>query len=117
MSHSIDKSINLTRVAEIMHAKSTQTAYVEHAGKGVASLYAGTLARDAEGEDRYQLIAGPGWFDLDGVAYIGFDDFEYGSDDDGQSNPRFITEGTEEAVATILLSFIKEKSLIVRSES
>jgi hypothetical protein len=109
MSHSMDKSVNLTRVAEIMRSKGVHTAYVEHTGHGVATLYAGDLSRDAEGEDRYQLAAGPGWFELYGEAFIGFSDFSYGPDNDGASKPLFIREGTEDEIAEIFVSFVKSK--------
>ncbi|MEV6967564.1 hypothetical protein AB0M47_20915 [Hamadaea sp. NPDC051192] len=63
-------------------------AYVEHTGGGCATIYIGNQTPDPEypPSPRYELVAGPGWFEgPDRRAYASPAEFYIGRDDDGET--------------------------------
>lgn len=95
MNLDMDKIVDLLRAGGI-------TAYVEQTGGGCATIYAGESYVDSHGDERYPVLAGPGWFEGPNwtIARGDTDDFSVGLDDDGET-PSDITdtEATEEVVA------------------
>lgn len=72
------------------------TAYVEHTGGGVATIYAGATHDEPGYGRRYAVVAGPGWFDRDtmAVAYASSEEFCFGRDDDGEAMPTYVEPGS-----------------------
>lgn len=100
---------DMTRVAELLRTlHGLPSAYVEHTGGGIATIYAGNVHTDGEGETRYAALGGPGVYrdrqvDADrAVTYAEGDlrDFYIGADDDGEAVPL----ATETLLASGLLS-------------
>lgn len=102
-------AVSMDRIVAYLREAGVQNASVEQTGGGCATIYAGPVSRDAAGDERYALIAGPGWFEGPGFtnAWISFGDFAYGPDDDGDTAPLFITEGDERAIAQTFVAFIQ----------
>lgn len=82
------KDINLDEVVRLLQAEhGIANAYVEQTGGGCATIYAGPQHTDGNGDQRYAVAAGPGWFAGPGftVARATPADFYIGPDDDGES--------------------------------
>lgn len=73
-------------------------AYAEQTGGGTATLYIGNTHKDENGDDRWQLCAGPGSFDGPGWINPRFDtvEFNIGPDDDGESDSLYVPEDWDE---------------------
>lgn len=100
--------IDLDAVVDRMKAQGVD-AYVEQTGGGVATIYAGPAYTDAEGDQRWSVVAGPGWFEGPGwhAPRADLAEFCYGPDDDGESEPTWITKGDEQVVADALVAFVR----------
>lgn len=74
---------NLDRIAGELNSRGI-AAEVDHTGGGTATLYAGERFFDRDGEPRWQMSAGPGWFEEPGygTARADTEDFSVGRDDD-----------------------------------
>lgn len=90
-------TINMDKVVRILKDEYDIHAYVEQTGGGTATIFAGEL-RSVERkaitgvvvtEDRWQAVAGPGWFEGPGWTNARGDvsDFYIGPDDDGEADP------------------------------
>jgi hypothetical protein len=105
MKNSIDhpQRLNMAAVAAAVQAAGF-AAVVEHTGGNTATLYAGAATPAVDGErDRYQISAGPGYFDGGGEPLAWVEEFYVGPDDDDAEYGEMVRAGTEsEAVAAIL---------------
>jgi hypothetical protein len=105
---------NMDRIVALVRARF-ENAYVEMTGGGCATIYAGPIVTDGRGDQRYALIAGPGsyggrGFGPDEDSVVGAD-FCYGNDDDGETEPIYLTDTeTEESIAALFISFIDAKA-------
>lgn len=75
---------SLDRIAGALNARGI-AAEVDQTGGGTATLFAGERFFDRDGEPRWQVIAGPGYFDQHGMALADTADFSLGLDNDGAS--------------------------------
>lgn len=87
-------------------------AYVGHSGGGYATIYAGKLDEwpDAHGDRRHAVLVGPGGFTApDWKRPFGHrGDFCFGPDDDGDSKPVNIADGTPpEKVAELVVAAVR----------
>lgn len=73
--------ISLDKIVDLIRATGFE-AYVEQTGGGTATIYAGSVFTDAEGDPRYPVVAGPGWFEGPTDARGHTADFCVGPDDD-----------------------------------
>jgi len=80
--------LNMDQITSILNRYGVP-AYVEQTGGGCATIYAGTAYPDDKGQDRYDAVAGPGWFDGPGFTLprAETEEFYIGLDDDGESDP------------------------------
>lgn len=94
---------NLDRVAGELNSRGI-AAEVDHSGGGVATLYAGKRFFDRDGEPRWQIIAGPGWFEQPGYGTARADtgDFAVGPDDDGTDDVLYGTSLTAPTAAGVV---------------
>jgi hypothetical protein len=112
MNH--EGTVSLDRIAQILIEKGVAKAFVDQTGGGVATLFAGEGGTDSAGDERYALIAGPGYFAGPGwsnarVAVCANNDFGYGPNDDGESAPLYVNEGDEATIAQRFYDFIQEQ--------
>jgi len=78
---------SLDRVAGALNARGI-AAEVDQTGGGTATLFAGERFFDRDGEPRWQVLAGPGWFEGPGMlgdAMAATEEFSVGLDDNGES--------------------------------
>jgi hypothetical protein len=78
---------SLDRVAGALNARGI-AAEVDQTGGGTATLFAGERFFDRDGEPRWQVLAGPGWFEGPGMlgdAMAATEEFSVGLDDSGDS--------------------------------
>jgi hypothetical protein len=97
--------IDFDRITDLVNAAGIP-AYTEQTSGGCATIYVGTARRDAYGDLRYLLLAGPGWFDGPGwTSPKGTTaDLYVGPDDDGASQPWAATsEDTADTVAARII--------------
>jgi hypothetical protein len=105
--------ISMDRVCELLRARGIP-AYVEQTGGGVATIYAGKLepvqepvyrwapegGRERAGTttvERWQAVAGPGWFEPGWQnPRADLSDFSIGPDDDGEAEPVYAAEDWDE---------------------
>lgn len=76
-------------------------AYVEQTGGGCATIFAGV-----QSDERWDVCAGPGWFEGPGWTNARGDlgDFAIGPDDDGDSDPNYTDASwTEDQVFNVIL--------------
>lgn len=96
--------LNMTHIAARIRSYGFPVV-VEHTGGNTATIYAGTATFDsAEDRDRYQVAAGPGYFESPALALAWVDEFSVGpdaGDDDAPVDYR-MPETDEEAVEAIL---------------
>ena len=97
---------SLSQIAVFLEKNGVTPAFVEQTGGGVATLFAEFSHNEDGYGDRYKLVAGPGWFEA-GEGFIDFGDFAYGPDDDGESSPLYITEGSEEEIAGVFFAYVR----------
>lgn len=92
-------------------------AYTEQTGGGCATIYAGERYVDGEGDTRFQILAGPGWFAGEGLwtePRADTDDFYIGPDDDGvvdAEDTRSLSDqvtGVEAMVATRIIAWLTD---------
>lgn len=78
-----DAIIDMDAVVADLHAMG-HPAFVQQTGGGCATIQAGTPFTDSLGDDRYPVLAGPGWFEGPGftVARANVADFYIGPDED-----------------------------------
>src|SRR5664279_331292 len=98
--------ISFDRVVDLLKARGI-SAYVEQTGGGCASIYAGAIRYNADGDPDYAAIAGPGRFEGPGWTdgrgdtedlYVG----PTGENDDHFIDVRGYSVTTEEEVATLI---------------
>lgn len=127
MSTDTSTTISMDKIVDLVVAAGFP-AYVEHTGGGVATLYASHVATDhdparpvpvltdAAGDQRYTVVAGPGWFDTTrtGAQETRFaadgdlEDFYVGADDDGEATAyRATTTDTEATLADRIIEALR----------
>lgn len=102
---------NLDRVAGELNSRGI-AAEVDQTGGGTATLFAGERFFDNDGEPRWMIMAGPGYFDEHGVAFTDTTEFAV-SKDDGGTDTDVVDLGdladqhpkTIEDMATIVIAF------------
>jgi hypothetical protein len=98
----VNGKVSLTKIAQIIEFKKVP-AVVTETGGGLSTLFVGNPFANGD----YPLAAGPGVFDERGEALIGFEDFCFGREVNGEiEKPSFITEGDEEQIVEKLLAHI-----------
>lgn len=104
----------MNRIVELLQAKGVANAYVEQTGGGCATIYAGPTHLDGNGDERWAVCAGPGWFTNGGGAFGDRADFYIGPDDDGEAPldelDRPTEDTTDEQVAEMILRQIAKSS-------
>jgi len=96
--------LNMTSIAACVRGAG-YPCIVEHTGGNTATIYAGTATFDPdEDRDRYQVSAGPGYFETPSHALAWVDEFSVGPDsgDDEPAADYCLPENDEEAVEAIL---------------
>lgn len=95
-------TIDMDAVADLLNVAGV-AAYVEQTGGGCATIYAGPTHTDEHGDERYAVVAGPGWFDGPAwtCARAAVGDFYIGPDDDGE-NVDAVTVATTADPASIV---------------
>lgn len=121
------ETVNMDRIVEIIKAEGFY-AYVEQTGGGCATIYSSDrsseqypgapapyLINPLDGEGRYPVIAGPGWFEGPGWtnARGALGDFYVGPDDDGERTPWEAGEGeTEETIAERMIFLLSSHAML-----
>lgn len=88
MSYDFEEGeFSMDKVAEIVRTKYGVDCWVNQTGGGCATIHAGKPYLDAEGNERYPAVAGPGSFSYDPEIPSTGSVFEFylGSDNDGES--------------------------------
>lgn len=94
--------LNMTDIAARVRSHGFP-AVVEHTGGNTATIYAGTAIFDPdEDRDRYQVSAGPGYFETATLALAWVDEFSVGPDSDEATGDYCLPETDDEAVEAIL---------------
>ena len=107
--------IDLNEVARLLRDEhGIDNAYVEHTGGGCATVYAGPVRVDNNGDPRYAASAGPGQFMDSEGPNANPDDFYIGPDDDGNSEA-FIWGGGNDAgdIAAAIAAFLAAEAVSV----
>jgi hypothetical protein len=100
----MSRTIDMHRVCDLLTERGI-FAYVEHTGGNVATIFAGEVYEDEDGESRYPAIAGPGrfegpwWSNPRGETA----DFYIGPDDDGEASVDCVPEDSDEVDLTNLI--------------
>ena len=77
-------TIDLARIALLLRTvHGVGNAYVTCTGGGTATLFAGSTHTDGNGDTRYAVTAGPGWYVSADDAMATVEDLYVGADDDG----------------------------------
>jgi hypothetical protein len=101
------RAVDMDAVVRILNRSYGIHAYVEQTGGGCATIYAGKLSLNVnfltdDDAERWDCIAGPGWFQWPGGHAIGeIGDFHVGPDDDGEDIDAVWTAGKDDNEATI----------------
>lgn len=115
MTNATTTTLDMDRVVEILRTvHGVENAFVQQTGGGCATIYAGPVADDEEGDPRYAAIAGPGWFEGPGftVARGTIGDFYIGRDNDGATDPvEPLEDASEETVAALIAAQVHASSL------
>jgi hypothetical protein len=100
------KTLDLQKVCDLLKGADIP-AYVEQTGGGIATIFAGKMDAD----DRYEAVAGPGWFDGPGWTLPRGDTsgFSVGPDTDDNYAESVFADATwdETRVASTIAGIIK----------
>jgi len=102
--------IDFDRITDLVNAAGIP-AYTEQTGGGCATIYIGNARRDAHGDLRYPLLAGPGWFAGPGWTNPKGTtaDLYIGPDDDGASEAWAATDDdTTDTVAARIIEMAQD---------
>jgi hypothetical protein len=103
--------LNLEKIVDVLRMAGIP-AYVEQSGGGCATIYVGE-AQEVNGDPRYAVLAGPGWFEGPGWSNGRgqTDDFSVGPDDDGESDSvRTPVNANEADVAIEIMRQYRERT-------
>jgi hypothetical protein len=103
--------LNLDKIVDVLHMAGI-AAYVEQTGGGCATIFVGEV-KEVDGDPRYTVLAGPGWFEGPGWSNGRgqTDDFSVGPDDYGESDPVMTPVNANEAdVAIEIMRQYRERS-------
>jgi len=99
--------IDLHAVADALHTRRHH-AVVEHTGGNTATLYAGRQVPDRNGDPRWSVAAGPGWFDAPGHRQPVADtsEFHVGPDSDDTWAVAVPENPTTRQIADVIIAVI-----------
>lgn len=107
-------NIDFDRLTELVNAAGIP-AYTAQTGGGTATIHIGTARRDAHGNPRYLMLAGPGSFDGPGWTNPkgAAGDLYVGPDDDGESEPWAVS--SHETAATVAARIVEMAQAAART--
>lgn len=115
-----EHDLNMDEIARIIRDDHGMPAYVEQTGGGTATIYAGTTAKDEDGDERWTAAAGPGAYGWgrDEISWGNLAEFCVGPDDNGEAGYVDVADigcRTEADVAKVIAAQAKKTSRFLLS--
>lgn len=94
-------------LAHALRARGVDAVEYGQSGGNCATMFIGVPYRDASGDARFPLLAGPGWMTAEDAEFS-TEEFGFGPDDDGESEGMWVTpESTVDDIAEMIVTALQ----------